>query len=225
MAHNHASTKPTYQLYSYSGSTCSARIIIAAQLLSIQLELSAINLAAGEHVTEAFKLINPSLAVPVLVIREADGDETRISQSIAILEYLEEVHTATAGSLLLPPASRPKDRAKVRELVGIVASDIFPPTKGRIAKKVRAIRGEVADQINWVHGVMAAGLAGYEALLTDCAGRYSFGDEVTMADVVLVPAYDMAIGYKVGLGPYPTVKCVYENLIQTDVFKKTNWAV
>jgi len=204
--------QPTYRLYSYSSSTCSARIIIAAHLLGILLELSPVDLSAGEHVADNFQLINPSLAVPVPVIRETDGQETTITQSIAILEYLDEVCSFGDKSTLLPSKDRPKDRAKVRELVGIVASDIFPSTNGRIAKKVRRIRGELSDQISWVHDVMAAGFASYEAIIKDCAGRYSFEDEVTMADVVLVPAYDMAIGYKFDLAPFPTIKSVYEDL-------------
>jgi maleylacetoacetate isomerase len=225
MAPNLEPAQPTYWLYSYSGSTCSARIIIAAKLLGVHLELLPIDLAAGEHVTEAFQAVNPSLAVPVLVIQDVNGQKSTITQSIAILEFLEEVHSFAGKLSLLPMMNRPRDRAKVRELVGIITSDIFPPTNGRIARKVRLIRGEVSDQIEWVHAVMAAGFTSYEAMLKVCAGKYSFGNEITMADIVLVPAYDMAIGYKVDLTPYPTINGVYEELIQLEVFDKRNWAV
>ncbi|RDW59542.1 hypothetical protein BP6252_12629 [Coleophoma cylindrospora] len=212
----------TFLLYTYFGSTCSARIIIAAKLLGIHLELSHVDLAQGSHQSDSFGAINPSHAVPALVVRDSEEKETVLTQSIAILEYFEEINM---GSLLLPPADHPQDRAKVRELVGIIASDIFPPINGRLAQKVRRIRGEVKDQIEWVHGIMAAGFASYEALLKDCGGKYSFGDKVTMADVCLVPAFDMAMGYKLDLTPYPTVKGIYDELIKLDVFKKENWAV
>lgn len=216
---------PTYQLYSYSSSSCAARIIIACNLLRIHLELSPVNMNAGEHNSESFRLLNPSLAIPVLVVRLPNGQETKITQSIAILEYLVEISSSTANASLLPSISRTLDRAKVRELVGIIASDIFPPVNGRIAKKVRAIRGEVSDQIKWVHEAMATGFSSYESMLKDCAGTYSFGDNVSMADVVLVPMYDMGIGYKVDLSPYLTVARVYKALSLLEAFQKPNWAV
>jgi maleylacetoacetate isomerase len=223
MALNSRPAQPKYRLYSCAYSSCAARIVIGAKLLGIALELSPINLQAGEHKSDSFRLINPSLAVPVLVSRESDGQETTITQSIAILEYLEEVHS-TGTSSLLPSVNRPKDRAKVRELVNILASDVFPMVNGRIAKKVRGIRGEISDQMKWVHDIMSAGFVSYETLLNTCAGKYSFGDEVTMADVVLVPAYDMAIKYKFDVAPYPKIKSVYEEITQLEPFKKENWA-
>jgi maleylacetoacetate isomerase len=224
MAFNSKPAQPAYQLYSCAYSSCAARIVIAAQVLGITLEIFPVDLTTGEHNSDSFRLINPSLAVPVLVIREPDGQETTITQSIAILEYLDELHS-TAISSLLPPVNRPKDRAKVRELVNILASDIFPMINGRIAMKVRGIRGELSDQMQWVHDIMSAGFSSYEVLLSTCAGRYSFGDAVTMADVVLVPAYDMATKYKFDIAPYPRIKSVYEEITKLDPFKKENWAV
>jgi maleylacetoacetate isomerase len=219
------SSQSTYQLYTYFGSTCSARIIIAARILGIPLELCHVDLSKSNHQLDSFSALNPSQAVPVLVIQEPDGNRIVLTQSIAILEYFEDIKSQGKGSTLLPPAHLVHDRAKVRELVGIIATDIFPPTNGRIAKQVRSIRGEIKDQINMVHSVMAAGFTSYEAMLKKGGSRYSYGNGVTMADVFLVPAFDMAIGYKLDLKPYPTVQRTYDALLELDVFKKENWAV
>lgn len=81
------------------------------------------------------------------------------------------------------------------------------------------------DQVSWVHDVMTAGFRSYETLLKICAGRCSFGNQISMADVVLIPAYDMAMGYRLDLTPFPTIRRVYKELIQIEAFKKTSWAI
>src|ERR1039458_6911970 len=177
--------QPLYHLYTYFRSSCSARVLIAARLMGIRLTFSYVDLGKGEHHTESFKSLNPSESVPVLVVHDSDG-EIAITQLITILEYLEEISPRNQNQVsLLPPTNRPKDRAKVRELVGIIATDVFPPINGRIAQLVRGIRGEVTDQIKFVHQVISTGFTAYELMLQDCSGKYSFKDVVTMADVCL----------------------------------------
>jgi len=215
--------KTTYQLYTYFRSSCSARVLIAAKLKNIHLTQAYIDMGKEEHKGDSFKLLNPSGAVPLLVIRDADGEIT-MSQSIAILEYLEEVE-APDQVALLPPVTSPKDRAKVRELVGIITMDLFPPTNGRVAQMVREIRGEASDQVKFVQTIMATGFASYEGMLQGCSGKYSFGDSVTMADACLVPAVDMAQGYKCDLTPYPRVLAVYNELMKLNAFRDSSWRV
>jgi maleylacetoacetate isomerase len=158
-------------------------------------------MAKAEHSAGSFKLLNPSGALPVLVVIDSDG-ETVLTQSIPILEYLEETGSQDQMALL-PPAARPKDRAKVRELVGIIAADLFPPANSRVARLVRGIRDELKDQVDFVRQTMSTGFASYESMIQGCSGRYSFKDAVTMADVCLVPAVDMAQAYELDLTPYP----------------------
>jgi maleylacetoacetate isomerase len=114
-------------------------------------------MAKAEHSAGSFKLLNPSGALPVLVVIDSDG-ETVLTQSIAILEYLEETGSQDQMALL-PPAARPKDRAKVRELVGIIAADLFPPANSRVARLVRGIRDELKDQVDFVRQIMSTGFA------------------------------------------------------------------
>ncbi|KAJ5498779.1 Glutathione S-transferase/chloride channel C-terminal [Penicillium expansum] len=102
-----------------------------------------------------------------------DGNETVLTQSIAILEYLEEsLPTLTP---LLPPSGDLVQRARVREMVNIITNDIQPITNGRIAKRVHAIRGEAKDQIAFVTEVFLAGLTAYEELLAKYSGQFSVG--------------------------------------------------
>ena len=220
---NSEEEKITYQLYTYFRSSCSARVLIAAKLKNIHLTQSYIDMGNEEHKTDFFKSLNPSGAIPLLVIRDAHG-ETTMSQSIAILEYLEEIG-APGQAALLPPVTSPKDRAKVRELVGIIVMDLYPPTNGRVAQMVREIRGEISDQVKFVHTIMANGFASYEMMLQGCSGKYSFKDTVTMADACLVPAVDMAQGYKLDFTPYPRVLAIYEELMKLEAFKNSSWKV
>ncbi|KAJ5734253.1 hypothetical protein N7493_003039 [Penicillium malachiteum] len=159
----------TYHLYSYFRSTCTNRVVIAMHLKGIPVEHNFIDLGKAEHESPEFQALNPSKSVPVLVIKDADGNETVITQSIAILEFLEEsLPTLTP---LLPPSGDHVQRARVREMVNVITNDIQPITNGRIAKRVRAIRGEVKDQFSFVTDVFLVGLTAYEKLLVKNGGN------------------------------------------------------
>src|SRR5436190_8942136 len=116
-----------FQLYTYSRSSCSGRIRIALNLKSIPYQPVCINLLEGKQLSPEHRALNPSASLPVLVRKTRQGDSEQhfaIGQSIAALEYLEEACPHTRA--LLPPLSNPTTRAKVRNLVNIVACDIQP---------------------------------------------------------------------------------------------------
>ncbi|KAF4762071.1 hypothetical protein HAV15_007959 [Penicillium sp. str.  len=172
----------TYHLYSYFRSICTNRVVIAVHLRGIPVEHTYIDLGKAEHESPEFQALNPSKSVPILITKEGEN-ETVLTQSIAIPEYLEEsLPTLTP---LLPPSGDPVQRARVREMVNIITNDIQPITNGQIAKKVRAIRGEAKDQITFVTEVFLAGLTAYEELLAKYGRQFSVGDFMTMADVSL----------------------------------------
>jgi hypothetical protein len=157
--------------HTYFRSSRSARVLIPARLKNIPLTYSHVDLSKADHHKDSFRSLNPSEAVPVLVVRDSER-ETIVSQSIAILEYFEEIGHQDRVALL-PSVTHPKDRGKVRELMGIIASDLFRPTNGRIAQLGREIRGELTDQVNCVHRVMSIGFSSYESMLQGCSGRYT----------------------------------------------------
>ena len=111
-----------YTLYSYYGSSCSQRIRIALALKGIKPEYKFVHLLKEEQHSEDYVSVNPSHSVPTLIISEDGNEIVTITQSLAIMEFLEE--TVTGATPLLPPISDPFARAKVRELADIVACDV-----------------------------------------------------------------------------------------------------
>jgi maleylacetoacetate isomerase len=205
-------------LHTYFRSSCSARVRTAAALKGIPLEYIYIHLLKDEQSHPPYTLTNPSASVPTLTVTSHDGSEIIIRQSVAILEFLEEYFPD--AQRLLPPPSDPIGRARVRELVNIIANDVQPPTNLRILKRVKALGG---DMKIWAKELMTEGLRAYDNVAEKYAGKYSVGDEVTMADVVLAPACEGAIRFEVDLDHFPTVKRVYEKIRVLDAFEKGDW--
>lgn len=150
---------------------------------------------------------------------------------------MEESHPTPA---LLPPASSPVLRARVRELVYMITSDIFPPTNSRVAQMVKDVRGErgtsapslfhhplihADDAWNFVHTIMKKGFTAYEEMLAAYfpAGPYSAGEAVTLADVVLIPQVEQARFYKLDFSAWPLLSGVIARLEDLEAFKKAGW--
>ncbi|KND86590.1 putative glutathione S-transferase [Tolypocladium ophioglossoides CBS 100239] len=206
-----------YTLYSYFRSSCSARLRIILNLKGISYNLVPVNLLKGEQLSESHRALNPSASVPLLVSRRPRDDGFKIGQSVAALEFLEEVHPETP---ILPPASDAKARAVVRTLVAIVCADTQPVTNLRIMRRVRALGGSAEE---WNKELMTDGLRAYEAVAKDHAGKYSFGDGITMADACLLPAAWTAERFGVDLGAFPVISRVVGNLNQHEAVKKAHY--
>jgi len=218
------SDKPKYRytLYSYFRSSCSARIRIAAHLKDIPLEYKYIHLLKGEHHSETYHALNPSDSVPTLIVGDPQtGEEiTRIRQSVAILEFFEEAEKGN-GTRLLPGKDDPLGRARVRELVNVVSSDIQPVTNLRVLNFIKPLNIEAKE---WQQHFMKLGFQAYEELVKIYGGKYSVGDTVTMADCTLAPAVDGALRFGVDLpGEFPHVWKVWEEIKQLDAFKNGRW--
>jgi maleylacetoacetate isomerase len=209
---------PKLHLYSYFRSSCSARIRIAANLKAIPLTYHYINLPDVQDPAHPYRLINPNGTVPTLVAEDADGTKTTITQSVAALEYLEEMFPDT--QVLLPPSSDPARRAKVRELMSLIATDVQPPTNLRIQRRVSSLGG---DPRVWAQEIIGLGFDVYEKFAEKSAGKYSVGDEVTLADVVLAPAVERALGQGVDLAKWGTLNRVWREASSLDGFKKGHW--
>jgi len=202
-------------LYTYFRSSCSARVRIALNLKSVPVQRQYVNLLKNEHCAADYDTINPLHLVPSLRVL---GENSVITQSVAIMEFLEEKYPDKFP--LLPPHSDVLGRAQVRALVGIIVSDTQPVTNLRILSRVEELGGSKEE---WAKELMGDGLAAYERLAATTAGKYSYGDNVTMADVCLVPAVWGAIRFGLDLDKFPTVKRVFEEASKLDAVVQGHW--
>ncbi|PPJ53011.1 hypothetical protein CBER1_11331 [Cercospora berteroae] len=209
-------------LYTYFRSSCSCRVRTACHLKNIPLQFKYINLLSAEQTSPLYlSEINPNGTVPTLLIHSSTGALLgKITQSLSILEFLEETFPSPEYVSLLPPPSQWLERAKVRDLVALVACDMQPPTNLRILKQVNPLG--ITNQA-WFAENMAKPVAAYEEVLVQTAGKYSVGDEISLADVCLAPAIENAVRWEVDLSKYPTVLRVFENSRRVEAFVKGDW--
>jgi len=168
------------KLWSYWRSSCAFRVRIALGLKGLPFAYAPVHLlrGGGEQFQPDFLALNPQRQLPVLEV--TDGGETyRLVQSIAIIEYLEERFPTPP---LLPSAAR--DRAHVRALAEIVNSGIQPlQNTGTFAE----LRKHNVDTEGWARTFIAKGLTALEQHASARAGAFLFGDQVSLADIYLVP--------------------------------------
>jgi len=213
-----AAKQPEYVLHTYFRSSCSGRVRIAMNLKGIPYEPILVNIVKGEHKSEDYGKINPLNFLPSLQIKSGPDAGKILTQSVAIMEYLEEMHPETTS--LLPLKSDVAGRAHVRALVNVIACDVQPVTNERILKRVAAGGGEDKE---WAHWLMTDGFAAYERLAAPTAGKFSYGDNITMADICVVPAVWRSMRFNVDLNDYPTLKRVFEAMSKEDVVVKAHW--
>lgn len=193
------------KLYNYWRSSCSWRVRIALAYKNIDYEYVAVHLvqAGGEQYGAAYRAINPMAEVPALVFRE--GNRQRVlSQSLAIIEYLEEAYPTPA---LLP--SDPFDRATVRQLAHVIHAGI-QPLHNLVVLNHAAHHG--LDKVEWAKHFIRRGLLALEQNATRTAGRVLVGDEVSIADLCLVPQLAAARRFEVDLADCPTLQRIEEYL-------------
>lgn len=192
------------RLYSYFRSSCSYRVRIALGLKGLDYEYVPVHLLqdGGQQFSESYRNLNPVSEVPSLEVLGEDGEVVAtLSQSVAILEYLDEVYPEPP---LLP--SDPADKAKVRQLVEVVNSSIQPIQNLKVMKKVMAqFNVERPVAVEWAAYWIELGFKGLEPLLAKTAGTYAFGDQVTLADALLVPQEYNARRFKIDMDQFPTI--------------------
>ncbi len=185
------------KLYSYFRSSAAYRVRIALNLKGIAYETVPVHLTrdGGEQRKPDFAARNPQMRVPVL---ELPGGAT-ITQSLAIIEYLEETHPAPP---LLP--ADPLRRAAVRALAQIVACDIHPLNNLLVLQYLkRALKHEQPAIDAWYHHWIIEGFRAIEAMIAPAP--YAFGAQVSLADVCLVPQVFNARRFKVPLDDFPKI--------------------
>lgn len=192
------------KLYSYWRSSSAWRVRIGLALKGLACEIVPIHLlrTGGEQFRPDFVALNPLAQVPVLEVPGVGpaGGVFRLTQSMAILEYLEETHPTPP---LLP--RDPQLRARARQLAEVVNSGTQPMQNLRLQN---ALRGAGLDPRPLVKEFNELGLAALEGLSGATAGRYLVGDEVTLADVLLIPQLYGARRNGVDVEVYPTLRRV-----------------
>jgi maleylpyruvate isomerase len=186
------------KLYGFWRSSAAYRVRIAVNLKGIDVEHQYVNLLDGDHQADAYGAVNPQRIVPTLV----DGDNT-ISQSQAIIEYLEE--TRPQPSLL------PKDavgRARVRAIALAVACEVHPLNNLRVRRHLAdGMCLDAEAVIAWQHHWLAEGFGGVEAMLSESSstGQFCHGDTPSMADAFLIPQIFNARVLDADLSAYPII--------------------
>ncbi|MBC7502595.1 MAG: maleylacetoacetate isomerase [Herminiimonas sp.] len=206
------------KLYGYFRSSASYRVRIALNLKGLGYESIPVHLvrSGGEQLSPEYRQISADGLVPALVDETAGSGA--ITQSLAIIEYLEEAY---GGPALLPTS--PQDRAYVRSIALSIACDVHPLNNLRVLRYlVRDLHVSEADKDAWYRHWCEQGLASIEATLArdDRARRFCYGDTPTLADCCLIPQVFNARRLGCDLSAMPTVQRI-NNLCETlDPFKR-----
>ncbi len=201
------------KLYNYFRSSASFRVRIALNWKGLPFDYASVHLLreGGQQLTPAFRAMNPDALVPAL-----DDDGVIVSQSLAIIEYLEETRPE--------PPLLPRDavqRAYVRSIALAIACEIHPLNNLRVLRYLVKTLGLSEEQKNaWYRHWVEQGLASLEARLNaeQRTGRYALGDAVTLADVVIVPQIFNAQRMDCSLEHVPTIMGIFANCMQLPAF-------
>jgi maleylpyruvate isomerase len=190
------------KLYSYWRSSSSWRVRIALAWKGLAYDLVPVHLLrdGGEQHLPEFVARNPAQQVPVLVEDDGPDGPFVLTQSMAIIEYLEERHPEPP---LLPPD--PRARARVRELAQLVNSGIQPLQNLAVQQKLREAG---LDPIPMVRGFVATGLDALEQRARSGGGKFLVGDAPTMADLYLVPQLYASRRVGVDVDAFPTLRAI-----------------
>ncbi|MFG6487039.1 maleylacetoacetate isomerase [Roseateles sp. BYS78W] len=202
------------KLYNYFRSSASWRVRIGLALKGLDYDCASIHLAKNEQFAEPFANQQVSHLVPALVL----DDGHWLSQSMAILEYLDEAHPEPP---LLP--RDPLARAQVRALAQDIGCDIHPLNNLRVLRYLKNDLGQDQGTVDrWYRHWIATGLAIVEQRLVATAGQFSFGDTPGLADCLLVPQVYNAQRFECPLEAYPTVLRVNAACLALPAFAGTH---
>ena len=201
------------KLYNYFRSSASWRVRIGLAVKGLDYDYASIHLQKNEQFGEGFSAQQVSQLVPALEL----DDGRWLSQSLAILEYVDEAHPEPP---LLP--GEPFARAQVRALAQDIACDIHPINTLRVLRYLKSGMGHEQDDIDrWYRHWVATGLAGVEQRLAQTAGAFCFGDTPGLADCLLVPQVYNAQRFECPLQAYPTVQRIKAACLALPAFFET----
>jgi len=196
-------------LYSYWRSSAAYRVRIALGIKNLGYTTATVDLAAGAQSGVGFTLLNPQGLLPYLI----DG-AAGLNQSLAILEYLDEVYPAPP---LLP--ADPVERARVRSAALIIACDIHPLGNLRVLNYLRGALAVPGDAVeSWARHWIETGLAALEEVAASSSGSYLCGDRLSLADICLVPQMYNARRFQADIARFPTLTALDRRLVRLPAF-------
>lgn len=203
-------------LYDYYRSTASYRVRIALNYKNISYQTKAVNLIGdgGEQHQAFYKALNPQSLVPCL----EDSDRSLVlSQSLCIIEYLEETYPAPA---LLPKG--PILRAQTRRIANIIACDVHPLNNLRVLQYLKHTLNQSEEvRTEWYHHWLKLGFDTIETLLTQSSAHpYCMGKDITLADVFLIPQVYNARRFNFSLEAYPKITEIEQACLKHPAFDK-----
>jgi maleylacetoacetate isomerase/maleylpyruvate isomerase len=200
------------ELFNYFRSSASYRVRIALALKGLDYEYRSVHLARNEQFNESYTAVSAARLVPLL----RDGERT-ITQSLAIIEYLDETHPEPP---LLP--ADPLGRARVRALALDIACEIHPLNNLRVLRYlVQSLKVSEDDKDRWYRHWVETGLEVVERQLEAQPAAFCHGDTPTLADCVLVPQIFNAQRYACRLDHVPHVMRVFAQCMKLDAFERT----
>ncbi|WP_104205467.1 maleylacetoacetate isomerase [Billgrantia saliphila] len=201
-------------LYGYFRSSAAYRVRIALNLKGLDYDQAPVNLVKGEQKDGDFRTRNPQGLVPVLETE----DGTRLTQSLAICEYLDERHPERP---LLPADA--EGRARVRSLAQLIACEIHPLNNLKVLKYlVHELKVDDEAKQAWYRHWIAEGFTALEARLANEPGTGTFchGNDPTLADICLVPQVFNAERFECDLAAYPTLRRITERCRELEAFRR-----
>lgn len=207
----------TLKLSSYWRSSAAFRVRIALNLKGMDYEVIPVHLLknGGEQMSDAYGEKNPNRLVPLL----EEGNH-QIHQSLAIIEYLEEIQ---AEPPLLPKSAL--DRAWVRSLAMDIACDIHPMNNVRVLRYLKKLDINNEDRDIWYQHWVQLGLASLEKQLSNDqrVGRFACGNEPGLIDICLVPQLFNALSSKMDVSSYPILMRIFDECMQRPAFIDASW--
>ena len=183
-----------WTLYSAWRATAPYRLRIGLALKGVAYDYSPVDLVGGQQRGEAYRAVNPQGLTPALDL----GDGQVLTQSLAILEWLEETRPDPP---LLPRSAL--DRQQVRAMAMIVACDIHPLNNARVANKLTELGHDGPQVRAWIQGWIRDGFDALEPMIGRHGGRFAFGDSPTLADCCLIPQVYAARRFGLELSHWP----------------------